>query len=458
MAKSNNIFRNLRNYFFQYTSAQDTKMPGKLGQAKDIRHESIAQIIFSRATQDIKKWRDAVVEAEAGIEIMRQRVKMQQIYMDTLFNGHAFGCYEVRKQNVLKKQFDLIDASGNINEKATELIRKDWFFRTMDAKMDSLFYGYSLLNFSDVINNELFSRDREGNPAPITVIPRPWVSPDRLRISSVPYMIGGTPFRDKNYKDDFGNCPFDWTFYFSTPSDNGVATCGYGLLYKVALYEIYLRALIGQYATFVELFGQPTRHGKTMKTGDERDDFFNNLVDMGSSGVIVTDPADEIEFIESRNSGSGWQAFDELKSYLEKSISKVILGHADAMDSTPGKLGANTEIQTAIKMKESFDCKAVEHDINVEVLPKLRNLGLDIPEGLQFAFRNVQEQEEFRRKEDESNKITADLVKTLSDAGYKVAPEWIQERTSIPITEKEQASQADAASAAERIKNLYNNI
>ncbi len=60
-------------------------MPGKLGQAKDIRHESIAQIIFSRATQDIKKWRDAVVEAEAGIEIMRQRVKMQQIYMDTLF-------------------------------------------------------------------------------------------------------------------------------------------------------------------------------------------------------------------------------------------------------------------------------------------------------------------------------------------------------------------------------------
>ena len=77
---------------------------------------------------------------------------------------------------------------------------------------------------------------------------------------------------------------------------------------------------------------------------------------------------------------------------------------------------------------------------------------------MKFAFRNVQEQEEFRRKEDESNKITADLVKTLSDAGYKVAPEWIQERTNIPITEKEQASQADAASAAERIKNLYNNI
>ena len=117
-------------------------MPGKLGQAKDIRHESIAQIIFSRATQDIKKWRDAVVEAEAGIEIMRQRVKMQQIFMDTLLNGHAFGCYEVRKQNVLKKQFDLIDANGNINEKATELIRKDWFFKTVDAKMDSIFYGH----------------------------------------------------------------------------------------------------------------------------------------------------------------------------------------------------------------------------------------------------------------------------------------------------------------------------
>ena len=83
---------------------------------------------------------------------------------------------------------------------------------------------------------------------------------------------------------------------------------------------------------------------------------------------------------------------------------------------------------------------------------------MDIPEGLRFAFRNDQEQEEFRRKEDESNKATAELVKTLSDAGYKVAPEWIQERTSIPITEKEQAMQDNAASTAERIKNLYKNI
>ena len=324
--------------------------------------------------------------------------------------------------------------------------------------MDAQFFGYTLLNYSDIINNELFSRDSFGNLTPIKVIPRPWVSPDRLKVANVPYNIGGVPFRDKTYIDEYGNCPADWTFYFSTPSDIGVSECGYGILYKVAIYEIYLRNLIGQYSTFVELYGSPMRHGKTMKTGDERDQFFADLVNMGASATVVTDIGDEIEFIESKSAGSGWESYDRFRDWLEKSISKMILGHADAMDSTPGKLGASEEVKRSLRVIESNDCAGTETDINLEVLPKLRNMGLAIPEGTKFKFRNVHEQEEFRMKEDASNKAAADIVKVLADAGYKVAPEYITERTGIPVVSASEAEATATAETAKNIKNLYEGL
>lgn len=452
------VISNIRNYFFPVAPNQVQITRNEAGVAKDLRYQAIAPIIFERTRQDILKWRESIREAEAGIVIMRQRVRMQQNFLDTVLNSHVDACMRMRKSLVLQKEFDLVDAAGNINEQATELIRKDWFHRVIEGRLDALFFGYTLMNFSDIVNNELFSRDSFGNLVPIKIIPRPWVSPDRLKVANIPYNIGGIPFRDISYIDDFGNCPFDWTFYFSTPSEIGVSECGYGILYKVAIYEIYLRNLIGQYSTFVELYGSPMRHGKTMKTGDERTQFFNDLVNMGSSATVVTDIGDEIEFIESKSAGSGWESYDHFREWLEKSISKMILGHADAMDSTPGKLGASEEVNHCIKVIESSDCRGTEQDITMEVLPKLRKMGMAIPEGLRLKFRNVHEQEEFRKKEDDSNKATADIVKVLADAGYKVEPDYITQRTGIPVEASQAVEAKNAAVTAESINNLYKGL
>ena len=54
-----------------------------------------------------------------------------------------------------------------------------------------------------------------------------------------------------------------------TPSDTGQSDCGYGLLYKVALYEIFLRNTLGYNGDFVELYSQPYRIGKTTKTNED---------------------------------------------------------------------------------------------------------------------------------------------------------------------------------------------
>ena len=448
------LIKDIRNYWFPVVEPAKVEQRNNEGQAKDLRYKAIAPITFSRAKQDIQKWRDAITEAEAGIVQIRQRVRMQQTYLDTILNGHVYAVMNYRKALTLKKGFDLCNSDGSVNEELTKLIKKDWFFRVMEGRLDAEFFGYTLLNFSDIINSELYSRDFWGNLSPIKTIPRPWVSPDRLKVANIPYNLNGVPFRNQEYVDSNGNKPYDWTFYFDTPSENGITECGYGLLYKVAHYEILLRNLLGQFATFVELYGSPMRVGSTMKTGDERDQFFDDLYNAGSSATIVKDVNDMIEFVETRSGASSQDVYTSLIAYLEKNITKMILGHEDAMSSIPGKLGASNEVQMALSTIESKDCMAVEHSMNVEVLPKLRMQGFPIPEDMVFKFRNVKETEEFRRKEDESNKATADIFKVIKDAGGD--PDWsyFTERTGIPVEATESEAQT-VATNAEKIQNLY---
>jgi len=451
------LIGNIKNYFFP-TETTKGNMQVKGSVSKDLRYAQIAPIIFARRTQDIQSWRDAITEAEAGMVQFKQRVKQQQIYIDVILNGHVTAVMNRRKSLTMRKGFELYNPDGSVNEEATKLINKDWFYRVLDARLDAEFFGYSLLNFSDVYNNELFSRDAFGNLAPIKVIPRPWVSPDRLNVVNIPYNVVGVPFRDLKYRDADGNCPYDWTFYFGTKTQIGISECGYGLLYKIAMYEIYLRHLAGQEATFMELYGSPMRVGKTSKTGDERDQFFADLYNMGNSATIVLDHADEVELIDSRNIGTGYQAFENFQMRLEKAITKIVLGHEDAMSSTAGKLGSNEEAIKALKEKESEDCRSIAHDIDVEVLPKLRKLGLPIPDGVKFRFNNIEEEEEYRKKVDESNKATADVFKTIADAGGKPDWKYFTERTGIPVEEASQNDPQLSQNVLTRLKNMYDEL
>lgn len=122
-----------------------------------------------------------------------------------------------------------------------------------------------------------------------------------------------------------------------------------------------------------------------------------------------------------------------------KYISKIILGHADALDSIPGKLGGGqgdeNPVYRALRDKQIKLCRNMESIVNDTLIPKLRKLGIRVPTGLRFDFNNNEEVEEYRRKQDESNKITAELFKTIKDAGGKPDWKYFEERTGIPVEE-----------------------
>lgn len=407
----------------------------------------IAPVQLQRLRHDVQMWREAVTEAENAW--YPHRVRMQRMYIDTILNGHVYSLMERRKDLTLLRDYKFVDAKDNENENLKQMFNAEWFDLVLGYILDAQYFGYSLVSLGD-INNDQFTD---------TTLIRRWnVSPDRLNVAEFVYSLSGAPFTEEPYKN--------WHLWVPTPSENGVGSCGYGLFYKIALYEIFLRNTLGYNGDFVELFAMPYRVGKTTKTDEgERAELESAIQNMGSAGWAILDPMDEIEFLTNNMSGTGYTAYESLEERCQKIVSKIILGHADAMDSTPGKLGSGqgedeSPVAKALKDKQTKDGKFVERIINGQLLPKMRNLGFKIPEGFSFVFKNDQEKEAFRKREDESNKLTAEIAQTMKNAGLKMDAKYFEERTGIKATEieEEPAPGKPEEDDKEQLKKVQNKL
>jgi hypothetical protein len=382
----------------------------------------ISPFQFQRAKQDIASWRDSINESEN--DYYPHRVKMQRIFMDTVINGHVSACVRKRKNLTLLKDFALFNGESP-NEDATNLLKNKWFYNCINYVLDATFYGYSLIEFGDLDKNSFNE---------LNIVKRENISPDRLTVNSIIYQINGVSFSNETEKDDNGNSFFDWTLYVDTPSERG-NKCGYGLLYEVAPYEILLRNILGYNSDYVEVYGQPLKHAKSNKLeGEEYDALENSLANMASNPYLITDHETSVEFVTPGSGKGGHEVYSTFEKRLEDKITKIFFGHSSAMDSVSGKLGSSDEIKEALKEIESVDCRLVEYVVNSKLIPKLINLGFPISKGLVFKFKNDKEKEAFRLKEDQSNKMIADIAKILKDAGLQMDAKYFSERTNIPVT------------------------
>lgn len=385
--------------------------------------QHIAPVQLERVRQDVSTWRDSIREAEQAW--FPYRVKQQRLYLDTNVNGHVFSVKERRKDLTLLRDFRLCDAKGNESEELKALFQKEWFYDLVSHALDAIWYGYSLIGLGDI---------KDGAFIDSSVIKRWHVSPEREEVTKFIYHTSGISFTEGEAAD--------WHIWVKTPGDTGVSNCGYGLFNSIALYEIILRNTLGFNADFVELFAQPYRIGRTTKTDEaERAELELALQTMGSSSYAIIDPTDDIQFIESKLSGTGWQSYDNLDKRCMKMISKIGLGHADALDSIPGQLGSGTgtdnPVYAALTDKQTKDGRFIQHMVNGQLIPKMRRMGFRIPEEYRFEYRNDEEQEAFRKRQDESNKATADIAVSMKQAGLQMGAKYFEERTGIPAGAQE---------------------
>lgn len=384
----------------------------------------ISPVQLQRIKQDILTWRGWMTEAENPW--YPHRVKMQIGYMDTKLNGHVKACIEKREKMTLLKKYQIVNkASRKPNPVTTAMIQKTWFREYMKYALQAKSHGYTLIYLDDLIKDEFPN---------LSIIRRANVSPDRMNVTQFVYSISGVNFTEEPFKD--------WHVWIPTPTDDGVSKCGYGYLYNVAFYEIVARNVLTQNLDATEQYGMPLRVGKTNKSQDdpERAVFEQALADMGSAGYMLMDAVgDEVELVESKSLGNAYKIYESLELRCEKKISKIILGHADALDSIPGKLGGGQDgeespAQIALRETAIVDMNDVTAITNGILVPILRNLGFLIPEDEEFEFDNNESVTEARREEDEDNLQTALVFNTIKTAGGD--PDWayFSKRTGIPVT------------------------
>lgn len=383
----------------------------------------IAPIQFNRIKHDLKMWREA--EVEATLAYTPQRIRMQRMFLDTGKNEHVKACLVKRNRLTTLRKFKICDDDGKEDENLTKLFKKKWFRKFLIHVLNANYYGYSLISLGAVVNDAFPDLD---------VIRRWNVSPDRDNVTAFVYSLSGPDFKDKEYEP--------WHIWVPTATETGEGKCGYGLFYEIAKTEILLRNNTQYNADYQEVFGQPIRVAHTTKTEEhERGELDKALRNMGSQAYIILDDGDDkIELIESKNAGTAYQSYGDFEKRMEARITKVILGHADAMASIPGKLGSGQKqgaeespVEKAMDDIQVEDGTLCEDVVNEELLPRMRLFGFPIPLEKHFEFVNDNEDEEYREKEDKSNLATAQIAQTLAQANLQMDPEYFTERTQIPV-------------------------
>ena len=80
------------------------KLPG-LNRKGDSGNKGIAAIQLARLKVDVQKWRESIAEAERAY--FPFRYKQQQIFVDTVLNGHTKACWDRRKDLTLLRSFKI---------------------------------------------------------------------------------------------------------------------------------------------------------------------------------------------------------------------------------------------------------------------------------------------------------------------------------------------------------------
>lgn len=382
---------------------------------------SLAPVNKPRMVLDVVQWRESLRMAEDAL--LPQRYLMQLCYMDTVLDAHVKACLNTRENLTLRRKFVVCDDNENINSEWTKFFMKPWFKTWTKYTLGARWYGYSLISMGDIRNDEICN---------IVLIPRTHISPDRLNVVPVPDSVAGELFLQEPW--------IDTHIWIACPDEHGLTSCSYGLLYELTLLSIGLRNNLQFNQQFLEIFGMPFRYVKTDNYDTKNQDRLENmLAEMGSLGYGVIRKDEELEFIDS-GKGQGYKGYGDLEMRIERKISKIVLGHSDALDSA-GKSPQNNSSTgmaqspqaQALDDMQSSDGEFMMDQINNTLFPFLIRNGFNIPSGLHFEYTNDFEDKELEKHKNEENvKITSALL-NLSKGGYTVDPAFIAEITGFKV-------------------------
>lgn len=338
----------------------DKRQPKDANVRKTINWEQ--QIV--RVRQDADKFKIAVQTAESIY--YPNRYLLYQMYQTVLLDGQVTSAMLQRKARQLDQKFNIKNKDGEILPEKTKMFKKKWFRDYMSLAIDSDAFGFSLIQFDSIINDEFSG---------VELVPRIYVRPELDIVISNTASFTGTNFTEKPYSN--------WCLGIGQKRN-------LGYLMKCAPYAIFKTNAMGAWGEFNQIFGSPLRVGKTdVRDKETRDNMINMFKQMGNATSMVLDVNDIVEFIET-NRTDAYQVYNMMIERCNSEIAKIILGQTGTTDekSYSGSSAVHERVAESIM---EMDLQSREIEINTQLIPMMRANGFDLADGDYFEFDKSEE-------------------------------------------------------------------
>ncbi|MEX2450920.1 MAG: DUF935 domain-containing protein [Rhodospirillales bacterium] len=152
-----------------------------------------------------------------------------------------------------------------------------------------------------------------------------------------------------------------------------------GLARAAAWGYLFKNYDLKDWITFIEVYGQPIRVGKfdAAATDKEKDILLQAVSQIGSDAAAIIPKSMMIEFIKSESSGggTGTKIYEEFAEYIDKQISKAVLGQT--LTTEVGDTGSYAAGRVHNDVREDIeraDCKQVAATLNHQLVRPMIDL------------------------------------------------------------------------------------
>lgn len=178
----------------------------------------------------------------------------------------------------------------------------------------------------------------------------------------------------------------------------------------------FSKANVKFWVTFIEKYGMPWVHAQHEDdSGSEKaNDLLAMIQNMRQDGAFVTPLGSEVQIVPNGQKSSA-DIFESFVAFCEARISKAILGHGAAADSTPGKLGNEEGAMSAKWGRAASDRRLVEAVMN-KAIRWIWELNWATGEPPTFTFY----------EEEDVDQATAARDQALYSIGWRPTLEYVQ--------------------------------
>lgn len=313
---------------------------------------------IQRKKQDILDWRNANRIAES---LWPRRVLLYDLYEDVILDGHVIAVTGKRRDAVTNAKWEFVDKDGLPVDEVNNFIDSIAFEELLKFIHDSKNWGYSMVICRLRKNEEglweLF----------VDLVPRKHMRPERGMITYQQTGDDGFFIRDGFYTSEILEA--------GNPKD-------LGLFLGAAQYAIYKRGGFGDFATFVEVFGQgiidATWDGFDEK---QRQKLSDAITGIGNGGVILRPGGTEVKMLENKTNSDG-KLHGGFIDKLNAEISKALLGTTETTESSSSSGYAQSEThQDDDDEKKQSDINYVRRVLNARFIKILKAQGVDTKGG-----------------------------------------------------------------------------